>query len=294
MPSPRSCWRKARAKSWRHWAEATQIGPGNESATPAGKMPARLLAGLRIAVTRPRDQAGALAQAITEAGGQPILFPLLQIGPPADAQPLRDAATHLDRLQLLVFISPTAVHHGMPALLAQGPLPGTLKVAAVGQGSAAALRKLGVSAVLAPTDQFDSEHLLALTELNDVAGWRIAIFRGENGRELLGDTLKARGAQVEYIPCYRRLKPVRGADQLLAERPDMVTVTSSEALGYLWEMADEAARAHLITLPLFAPHERIAAAARALGWHEAYATAGGDAGLLAGLKDWATRRRSQA
>jgi uroporphyrinogen-III synthase len=253
-------------------------------------MSALPLAGLRVAVTRPRDQSGALAQAITEAGGQPILFPLLEIGPPADPRPLREAAARLDRLQLLIFISPTAVHHGMPPLLAHGPLPGTLRVAAVGQGSAAALRKLGVSAVLAPTDRFDSEHLLALDELNDVAGWRIAIFRGENGRELLGDTLKARGAQVEYIPCYRRLKPAQGADQLLAERPDMVTVTSSEALGYLWEMADETTRAQLIGLPLLAPHERIAAAARALGWREALATEGGDAGLLAGLKDWAARR----
>jgi uroporphyrinogen-III synthase len=253
-------------------------------------MSALPLANLRIAVTRPREQADALAQAITSAGGTPILFPLLEIGPPADERPLREAAAHLDRLQLVIFISPTAVLRGMPPLLEQGPLPGALRIAAVGQGSARALRKMGVAAVLAPTNQFDSEHLLALDELNDVAGWRIAIFRGENGRELLGDTLKARGAEVEYVPCYRRLKPALGADQLLAERPDLLTVTSSEALGYLWEMADEAAQAQLIELPLFAPHERIATAARALGWRAAYATAGGDAGLLDSLKEWAARR----
>lgn len=246
--------------------------------------------GLRVAVTRPREQADALAHAIAEGGGQPILFPLLEIQPPSDPSRLQQAAAGLDALQLAIFISPTAVRYALPALLAQGALPATLRIAAVGQGSAAALRELGAGQVLAPTDQFDSEHLLALPELQAVAGWRVAIFRGESGRELLGDTLKARGALVEYIPCYRRVKPALGADALLAERPDVLTVTSSEALGYLWEMADEAERSRLIALPLFAPHERIAAAARTRGWREAYATAGGDAGLLKSLKDWAARR----
>lgn len=250
----------------------------------------RPLAGLRIAVTRPREQAGALAQQIRDAGGHPILFPLLEIEPPADPAPLREIAGHLGDFALAIFISPTAVHHGLPALRAAGPLPPSLKVAAVGQGSAAALRKLGIAQVLAPEEQFDSEHLLALPELQEVRGQRIVIFRGENGRELLGDTLRARGATVDYVACYRRARPQAGIAPLLAEQPGVLTVTSSEALGYLWEMADEAARARLVALPLFAPHERIAAAARALGWGEAIATAGGEGGLLAGLIAWAARR----
>lgn len=252
--------------------------------------PALPLAGLRIAVTRPRDQAESLAHAIAAAGGQAVLFPLLEIAPPGDAGPLHDVAARLGSIQLAIFISPTAVQYGLPVLLGAGPLPGGLRVAAVGQGSAAALRKAGVTRVLAPTNQFDSEHLLALPELQDVRDWHIAIFRGENGRELLGDTLKDRGAQVEYVPCYRRVRPTQDAGALLAALPDALTVTSSEALGYLWEMADEAVRVRLAAVPLFAPHERIAAAARALGWRTAITTAGGEAGLVAGLKDWAAHR----
>jgi uroporphyrinogen-III synthase len=248
------------------------------------------LAGLKIAVTRPREQASALCQAISAAGGHPVLFPLLEIAPAADPAPLSEAAARLGDYQLVIFISPTAVRHGLPALLAAGTLPVTLRIAAVGQGSAAALHRHGVERVLAPTDQFDSEHLLALPELQRVGGWRVAIFRGENGRELLGDTLRARGAAVEYVPCYRRLPPSRDVGELLGAQPDVLTVTSSEALGYLWEMAGEEARARLIRLPLFAPHERIAAAARRLGWQEAIATAGGEAGLLAALTSWAARR----
>lgn len=248
------------------------------------------LANLRIAVTRPREQADPLAQAIADAGGQPILFPLLEIEPPSDPSILRRAAARLETFQLAIFISPTAVRHGMPPLLARGPLPDTLRIAAVGQGSAAALNNLGIARVLAPTDQFDSEHLLALPELQQVGGRRIAIFRGESGRELLGETLKTRGAEIEYIPCYRRSRPKQGAAALLSKGPDALTVTSSEALGYLWEMADDTARARLVALPLFAPHERIVAAARKLGWRETYATSGGEAGLVDSLKDWAARR----
>ncbi len=256
----------------------------------AGMNPSLPLAGLRIAVTRPRDQAATLAQQISDAGGHPVLFPLLEIGPPADGAPLRAISARLNELDLAIFISPTAVDFGAGALLAAGPLPPRLRVAAVGQGSAAALGKRGIGPVLAPAEQFDSERLLALPELQHVRGWRIAIFRGENGREVLGDTLMARGAEVEYVACYRRSRPQTGIAPLLAQRPDVLTVTSSEALGYLWEMADGAARERLVALPLFAPHERIAAAARALGWREALATAGGESGLLKGLIAWAGRR----
>lgn len=250
----------------------------------------RPLAGLRIAVTRPCAQASALAQQITDSGGQPILFPLLEIGPPPDPRPLRDIVARLANFNLAIFISPTAVDYGMAALQAAGPLPLSLRIAAVGQGSAIALRKAGIGEILAPADQFDSEHLLALSELQEVRGWRVVIFRGENGREVLGDTLKSRGAEVEYVACYRRTGPPQAAGALLAARPDALTVTSSEALRYLWDMADEAEKAQLAMLPLFAPHERIAATARMLGWRKAVATAGGDAGLLGGLIAWAASR----
>ena len=69
------------------------------------------------------------------------------------------------------------------------------------------MRRYGATEVIVPSERFDSEALLALPELETVAGKRIAIFRGEEGRELLGDTLRARGASVEYVACYRRVQP---------------------------------------------------------------------------------------
>ena len=248
------------------------------------------LAGLNIVVTRPREQAVQLAQRITQAGGRVILFPLLEINPIADAQPLHALVTRLHEFQLAIFISPNAVNYGMSVIVATSALPSDLKIATVGQGSAKLLRDYGVPNVIAPQDKFDSEALLALPELQQVAGWRVAIFRGDGGRELLGDTLKARGAVVEYIACYQRAKPQQDAAMLLAAHPHAITITSSEALRYLWDMLDEPAKQQVVSVPLFAPHERIAAAAHKLGWRKVVTTAGGDDGLMSGLSAWAAQQ----
>lgn len=254
-------------------------------------MTERALAGLNIVVTRPREQAAQLAQRIAQAGGQTILFPLLEISPVADPQPLRALAARLHEFNLAIFISPNAVRYGMEAIHAAGALPAGLKIATVGQGSAKALRDLGVPDVIAPQDKFDSEALLALPELQSVQGWRIVIFRGDGGRELLGDTLTARGATVEYAASYQRAQPQQDAGALLAADPHAITVTSSEALAYLWHMLDAAGRARLAGVPLFVPHARIASAAHQLGWREVVQTEGGDDGLLSGLVAWAKNRK---
>ena len=255
-------------------------------------MTEQALAGLNIVVTRPRDQAAALAQHIEQLGGRAILFPLLEISPVADPQPLRTLVARLPEFNLAIFISPNAVRYGMKAILAASVLPPALKIATVGQGSAKALSDLGVREIIAPQERFDSEGLLALPELQQVAGWRVVIFRGDGGRELLGDTLKARGAIVEYAACYQRSKPQQGIATLFATHPHAITVTSSEALAYLREMLegkvlDSAGTERIFSLPLFVPHIRIAQAGHKLGWHNVLTTAAGDEGLVSGLVAWA-------
>jgi uroporphyrinogen-III synthase len=250
------------------------------------------LAGLNIVVTRPREQAAQLARRIEQAGGKAILFPLLEISPVAAPQSLRARVARMHGFNLAIFISPNAVRYGMAAIQAAGGLPHALKIATVGQGSAKALRELGVPNIIAPQDNFDSEALLALPELHNVNGWRVAIFRGDGGRELLGDTLKARGAQVEYVACYLRSKPQQDVARLFEAKADALTITSSEALATLWDRLDAPCRERITAVPLFAPHERIAAAARSLGWHQVICTGSGDDGLFASLIAWASARRT--
>jgi uroporphyrinogen-III synthase len=244
------------------------------------------LAGLKIAVTRPRDQAAQLARRIEQAGGIPLLFPLLDIAPAQDQQALHEHLSRLVQFDLAIFISPNAVQYGMAAIHAVGGLPQKLKIATVGQSSAKALRELGITNVIAPAERFDSEGLLALAELQDVAGWRVLILRGDGGRELLGDTLRARGAAVEYAACYRRSKPQQDLAALLDAQPDALTVTSSEALEHLWQMPGDVQRDSLCGLPLFVPHERIAELARRQGWRQVRLTEAGDDGLLFALTAW--------
>lgn len=286
------------------------------------------LAGLNIVVTRPREQATQLAQRIAQAGGQVTLFPLLEVSPVLDSQPLRTLITRLHEFNLAIFVSPNAVRYGMEAINAVGTflfsnppdfphssplangtdvsnntskgnvdisteqynaLPATLKIATVGQGSVRALRDYGVKNVIVPQDRFDSEALLALPELKQIAGWRVVIFRGNGGRELLGDTLKARGAKVEHITCYQRARPRQHVAMLLAANPDAITVTSSEALGYLWAMLNNMAKKRFATVPLFVTHARIAETAHKLGWSEVVPTEAGDDGLISGLIAWAKK-----
>lgn len=248
------------------------------------------LIGLKIVVTRPRDQAVQLAQRIGQAGGMPLLFPLLDIAAVQDPQALHAQLARLSQFNLAIFISPNAVHYGMAAIRAAGALPPKLRIATVGQGSAKALRESGVPDIIAPAERFDSEGLLALPELQDVGGWRVMIFRGDGGRELLGDTLRARGAAVEYAACYQRSKPQQDAGALVSAAPDAISVTSSEALGYLWQMLDENARSRLCGTALFVPHPRIAELARQQGWHKVVLTDSGDDGLLSALTSWATNK----
>lgn len=240
------------------------------------------LAGRKILVTRPRDQAMRLAQNIEREGGIPLLFPLLEIAPVQDSAVLQEQILRLSQVDLAIFISPNAVQYGMAAIRAAGELPAWLSIATVGQGSANALRELGVSNVIVPDARFDSEGLLA--QLQHVDGCRVMIFRGDGGRELLGDTLRARGAVVEYVTCYQRSKPQQSAGALLARQPDAITVTSSEALSHLSQMQDGVP---LRDTPLFVPHPRIAELARAQGWSQVHLTTAGDDGLLFGLLEWA-------
>lgn len=249
------------------------------------------LRGLKIAVTRPRAQAAQLAQRIERSGGVPLLFPLLEIEAAEFTPALSEQFSRLAQTDLAIFISPNAVQYGMAAARSAGvSFPASLKVATVGQGSAKALRELGVADVIAPTERFDSEGLLALPALQRISGWRVMIFRGNGGRELLGDTLAARGATVEYVECYRRAKPEQDGAALLAAAPDAITVTSSEALGHLWEMLDGPAREALRGTPLFVPHARIAEVAHQQGWRQVFPTSSGDDGLMAGLVAWAKKR----
>ena len=248
------------------------------------------LAGRRVVVTRPGDQAAHFATLLRAAGGEPVLFPTLEILDAGDLRPVLALIERLDAFDLAIFISANAVEKALALVEKRRAWPPALRVVTVGRGSARELQRRGFASVIAPTERFDSEGLLDLPELKRVQGKRVVIFRGEGGRELLASTLSARGAAVEYAECYRRGRPDADPAPLLAlcarRELDAFTVTSSEGLTNLYDMLGQAGRRCLRNTPLFAPHERIAAAARALGVQTVVLTGPGDEGLVAGLADF--------
>jgi len=230
------------------------------------------LQGRGILITRPREQAQGLAKLIEAAGGRAILFPAIEI----QVAPLPKLA----EFDLAIFVSPTAVKQALAAM----KWPQRAKAAAVGRGTQRELERHGIKGIIAPESGADSEALLALPELQRVAGRRIVILRGEGGRSLLGDTLAARGARVEYAECYRRVRPQTDSGPLLTAfakgAVHAVTVSSAEGLENLFEMLGAAGREHLKKTPLFVPHPRIAAEAKRLGLGEASVGGASDEEML--------------
>ena len=250
---------------------------------------AQPLAGRTIVVTRPLAQSGPLAEGIRQAGGQPLIFPLLDIQPIADTREVRAAAQALGSTKFAIFISPNAVDHALPLILAAGPWPQTTQAAAVGPGTVQALAEHGVTSCLLPETRFDSEGLLALPAFaeDEVRGKRIIIFRGDGGRELLADTLRSRGANVHCVTCYQRRGPTEDLTRLRAAWRetgiDAFTLSSSEALRHLLAALSPEERLRMGETPLFVPHARIAETARDAGLSRIVLTEPADAGLLAGL-----------
>ena len=248
------------------------------------------LAGKGIVVTRPAHQAEGFASLIRSAGGKALLYPVIEIRDIEDPRALNALIDGLDAYDVAIFISPNAASKAMGLIAARRALPPTLAVAAIGSASERELARFGVSGVILPPARADSEALLDLPQLLDAAGKRVIIFRGVGGRGHLGDTLAARGARVEYAECYRRARPDADPAPLLEAwrrgALHAVTVTSVEGLANLIEMAGAEGRERLAGTPVFAPHPRIAQAARERGLAAAIVTKAGDEGMVEGLIDY--------
>lgn len=264
------------------------LRPPGDDGTPLAAGP---LAGLRVLITRPVLPAARTAQRLAALGAQPLVFPTLIIEPAADPAPLRQALARIDDYYAAIFVSPSAVEMALaPYASKTSALPAALLVFAPGPGTAEELARLGVSPVHIPESRFDSEGLLALPALQSgqVAGKRIVIFRGEDGRDVLPAVLQQRGAEVDLVTAYRRRAPATPPDGLLEllrqRRVDVVSAMNGQALENLHALVGADERdALLLGLPVYASHERIAETAQKLGFRNISVTLAGDAGLITAL-----------
>ncbi|MBT8084029.1 MAG: uroporphyrinogen-III synthase [Woeseia sp.] len=210
-----------------------------------------------VLLTRPRQQAGPLAAAIEAANGHVVPFPVMAIEPRNAAEIAAKLAT-LPPADVVIFVSPNAVQHGLAALA------GAARIGAIGSATAAALKAAGHAADIFPKSGFTSEALLQEQDLQEVAGKRIRIVRGDGGRELLAATLKSRGATVDYLTAYRRRRYSATSAELVEleslwrTRPvDYVIVMSIESLEFLLELLPGWCRQALGAAALVTPSARV-------------------------------------
>ena len=257
----------------------------------------------QVIITRPLQQAEPLARAVAALGRTPVVLPLLEIAPLADCSQLTDVMARLDRYALVAFVSPNAVDCAFAHI---ERWPDGVEIAVIGEGSRLALARHGVTggntrihAPAAPA-RSDSEGLLRALDAGQLAGRRVLVVRGETGRELLPEALRAAGAEVETVAAYRRalprLDPVLAASlRALLAAPNDWIITSSEALRGLVDLVRELDSneprndfmAKLQQQRLVVPHARIAETARSLGFGHLTLTGSGDDRLLAALQSHA-------
>jgi uroporphyrinogen-III synthase len=249
--------------------------------------PEQSLAGLKVLITRPKELANNLAHLVEKAGGAPVLYPVISIEEPENTEQYCKALDTLSSVDIAIFISPTAVRKTFEHI---NHLPATIKVTAIGSSTEKSLNDNNVL-ISFQSDGHNSESLLKCPELQsgNISAKKILIFRGEGGRERLANTLKERGALVDYAEMYRRVR-TKNASPLTADqisKLDIITVTSNEGLQNLFDLAEN--RQALLKLPLLVPGERCEILAKQLGFHNVIKSKDArDASCIEALHSWAT------
>ena len=203
------------------------------------------LAGLTVVVTRARAQASGLASRLRELGAKVVQAPVIRI------QALDGPPPSLQTYDLLCLTSPNGVRALFDRLAAAGrdarALAG-VRVAAIGPGTAAALREQGVIADVVP-ERFVAEGLVEA--LTDVPVTRVLVARAAQARDVLPDALRERGAEVDVMALYETVAEPLSSSQLIeVADADYVTFTSASTVRFFFDAIGDrlSARARLLSI----------------------------------------------
>jgi uroporphyrinogen III methyltransferase / synthase len=208
------------------------------------------LDGLRVLVTRPRHQAEDLCDRLTALGAEVLTQPAIRIEPPSDWAPVDAVFDRLAEYDWLVFSSGNGAGFLLERLRErQGDLRGlgSIKVAAIGPGTADELARFGIHADLVPEEH--RAESLAAALAGEATGQRFLIARASRGRAVLAEELSAAGGVVDEVVVYSSedVSPddpeiQRVATLLARGQIDWVTVTSSAIARSLARLFGEALR----------------------------------------------------
>ncbi len=188
------------------------------------------LFGKRIVVTRTRNQAGELRKRLEELGADVLELPTIEIQPPEDPTPLRQAISRIHLFDWLVFTSPNGVDFFFAEFLKRrGDIRrlGEVRLAAIGPATAARLQERGLSVDLMPR-AYVAEQVAAAMKKTPGRG-RVLLARADIARDALPRLLRQAGYAVEDVIAYRTKRPAKSeaVAELMERGADLVTFTSS-------------------------------------------------------------------
>ena len=223
----------------------TLIGPVAALRDRLAWLERRPLHGQVVAVTRARAQASELAARLRDLGAEVLETPAIRIEPRPVTLP------RLDGLALICVTSPNGARLFFEALARGGfdarALAG-VKVAAIGPGTAAALRTAGIEADFVP-ERFVAEGLLEALEGEPLEGRRVLVARAAEARDVLPDGLRERGAEVELLALYDTVaEPLSQSQRESLARATHVTFTSSSTVGFFLDGGGEVGAARVVSI----------------------------------------------
>jgi uroporphyrinogen III methyltransferase/synthase len=198
----------------------------------------RPLFGRHVVVTRARDQASELVTRLRAAGAGTVELPVIRVADAADGgAALRAAAARVHEYDWVVLTSANGAER-LCRELRDARAFGAARVAAIGPGTATALRRWGVAADLVP-ERFVAE---SMVEAFPSGSGRVLLARAAVARDTLPDGLRAKGWTVDVVEAYRTERaPVTEAMRTAARSADAVTFTSSSTVtNYLEAVGDDA------------------------------------------------------
>jgi uroporphyrinogen III methyltransferase/synthase len=201
----------------------TLVGAVAELRERLAWLEARPLYGRTVAVTRARAQASALAARLQRLGAAVVEAPAIRI------QPLAEPLPPLDGYDLVCVTSPNGAELLMDRVRDARALAG-VTVAAIGPGTARALRVRGIEPDVVP-ERAVAEGLV--DAVADVPLARALIVRAAEGRDVLPDALRERGAQVDVVALYETVaEPLDDATRDAAADADYLLFTSGSSVRF--------------------------------------------------------------
>jgi uroporphyrinogen III methyltransferase / synthase len=186
------------------------------------------LGGRTIAVTRAREQASDLGRRLQALGARVVLAPAIR------TEPIDAKLPDLGGFDLLCLTSPTGAARLFELVRDARALAGP-RIAAIGPGTAAALRAGGIEPDIVPA-RSNAEGLVEALAGTEVR--RALIARAQEGRAVLPDALRERGAEVELLALYRTIaEPLSDEERAAALGADLLVFASSSAVKAFGEAA---------------------------------------------------------